>query len=237
MVDTPIPNQPYSLSILFSADGFSFTIFDEFNYPLSTRKIYASMTSLSSEQIGEVLKQQEELNVNYTTVQLICESDLYTVIPSAFFRPEEAKNYLQFQHELPTYETVIYNEIAECSVVSIFSIPKALKAALEMSYPTLQPQHQLSSILGLKTQMEAPLMMHVWMRFKKLDIVLFNNANLQLANCYPYNSPEDAVYYILNVFDKLQLDAQSCDLSISNLSMCPELEPLMKSYVKAVNTI
>lgn len=195
------------------------------------------MTTLSSEQIGDVLKQQEELNVNYTTVELICESDLYTVIPSAFFRPEEAKDYLQFQHELPTYETVIYNEIPECSVVSIFSIPKALKVALETNYPTLQPQHQLSNILILKNQTDSPLMMHVWMRFKKIDIVLFNNANLQLANCYPYNSPEDAVYYILNVFDKLQLDAHSCNLSIRNASVCPELEPLLKSYVKVVNTI
>lgn len=234
MEDTLKPNNLYSLSILFSADGCTLSISDEFNFPLSSKKIVASISTLSSDEICTLLKQQPEIEVAYKMVRLVYESDFYTVIPASFFRAEEAMDYLKFQEEIPTFETVLYNEILDCSVVNIFSAPKALINALETCYPTIQLQHHLTEILGSKVQAESSVGMHVWIRFKKLDIILLTNGNLQLANSYPYNTPEDVVYYVLNVFDKLQLEALTSVIYLHNSAVNPALQHYLQKYVKEV---
>jgi len=226
----------YSLSIRFSSDGFSLSIFDEFNSLLSTKKISALLFSLSEEEIIHLILQEPETQVSYRKVRLICESDVYAFAPIQVFRQEDARDLLSFQHKLEKKDFVLFNKLPKWDVVNVFTIPIVLHAALLGLYPDTPIEHQVSHFLTDYVLFQSENSVQIWVGDKTMDVVVLKNGNIILMNSYNYQTPEDFTYYTLNLFEQLSLDTESCKVRMFNVEKNNQFNHHLQKYVKHCET-
>src|SRR5659263_159805 len=131
MEDSSVPkyNNQYSLSIRFSSDGFSLLIYDELKRLLTTKKIPADLTSITYEEIIDLLLEDVETILSIKKIQLIYESDTYAFVPASIFREEHAADFLFFQDKLNKNDKIGYNKLPYWDTVSVFTVPKVLNDA------------------------------------------------------------------------------------------------------------
>jgi len=233
-VSTTRDYNQYSLSIRFSSDGFSLSVYDELNKLLSSKKVSTLLYSLAEDEIIYLLTHEPELQVNCKNIRLICELDTYAFVPASIFRDEEAELYLSYHDKKDKPEKVHFNKLAEWDMVNVFSIPFALYTTLSQMYPDLAIEHHLSHFFTDKIQPSHRNCFQVWVRPKIMDVVVMTNAKPFLINSYVYRSTEDFIYYILSIFEQLSLSTDKYDVRLHGANKLNDLQMNVQKYVKTV---
>jgi hypothetical protein len=224
----------YSLSIRFSSDGFSLSVYDELNKMLSIKKVSALLYSLSEEEIIRMLMHEPELQVNCKNIRLICELDTYAFVPASIFKSDEAELFLFYHDKKEKPEKVLYNELVAWDMVNVFSIPPALHAALIHMYPDLVVEHHLSHFFTDKINQGNNNCLQIWVRPKMMDVVVMTNAKPVLINSFTYRSTEDFVYFTLHVFEQLSLSTDKYEVRLHGMHKLNDLQMNVQKYVKTV---
>lgn len=232
-----IHNNQYSLSIRFSSDGFSLYIYDETDLLISKKNIEVSLYSLKEYSIFETITREVETQLEFKNTRIICESDIYTLIPSVFFNPETISDYLYFEREAGKNESIIVNQLPALDSTLIFALPQHLHNAIKRLYPTVDIQHHLTSFLSDVIKDRNDSSMKIWTRTKMLDVAVISNGNITLLNGYSYNTPEDFTFFVLNIFEQLSLDTETFKVHIYNLAKNIEIKNILQKYLKELTVI
>ncbi|MDP4239134.1 MAG: DUF3822 family protein [Bacteroidota bacterium] len=219
----------YLLTIRIGSDGYNLSVFDESSILLSSKKVAASLFSISSDEIIKLLTPETQLN--YRTLRLICESEIYTFVPALFFKPENATDFLQFLSKPIKSNQVLFNRIPQWDTVNVFSIPKTVHTALTHLFPDVPVEHHLGYFLGERVKLQSENSVSIAVRSNVMDVIVISGGGLQLINSYSFNTPEDFTYYTLNLFDKLQLDTENCNVVLYNAGKRPELQKTLELYL------
>jgi len=230
--DSAITKQ-YLLSIRLSADGFNLSVFDESSVLLSSKKVTRSLYSLSADEIINIMT--PETLLNFRTVRLICESDIYTFIPAPIFKTDEAADLLHFQFKPVKTDQIILNRIPKWDTVNVFSIPKTVHNALTHLFPHAIIEHHLSYFLNECVKPLTKSSVYIEVRGNIMDVVVISKGTIQLINSYSFNTPEDFTYYTLNLFDKLPLDTEKCKVILFNGERTTELQKMLELYLEVIN--
>ena len=223
----------YLLSIRISGEGFSISVVDETGELLSSKKVSKTLFALSSDEVIKLLT--PETLLNYRTVRLICESNTYTFIPAPVFKPEEAADLLHFQHKPVKTDQIMLNRIPKWDTVNVFSIPKTVQQALTQLFPDASIEHHLSYFLSEHIKLQNENCVYIYVRNTIMDIVVIANGGLLLINSFAFNTPEDFTYYILNLFDKLPIDTETCRVRLYTAEKKPELQKMLELYLEVIN--
>ncbi len=233
-----VHNNNYGLSIRFASDGFSLFITDENHSQISKKEITAQIYNLTETEIIDLLSKQSEIQLNYKSVRLICETTGYSIIPYLFFKKEEAAEMLKFQHpDLDKNNTVLFNFLEAWDAVNIFSIPKTLADVLQQFLPEITIEHHLTTFLTDYIALQNEKYLHIWIRPDEMDVVAINSNNLQLINTYNYSTPEDFTYHTMNVIQQLGLNPEDCKVILYNSEKAHEYSQLIVKYVDHCKTI
>ncbi|MFA5046883.1 MAG: DUF3822 family protein, partial [Paludibacter sp.] len=128
MEDLSVPkyNNPYSLSIRFSSDGFSLLIYDELKKLLTAKTVPVDLTTIHYEDLIELLLDDVETILNIKKIRLIYESDTYAFVPASIFRAEHATDFLFFQDKLNKSDKISFNKLPNWDTVDVFAVPTVL---------------------------------------------------------------------------------------------------------------
>jgi len=222
----------YLLSIRLNSEGFNLSVFDESSVLLSSKKISISLFTLPVDEIIKIMTPETELN--FRSVRLIFESDIYTFIPAPVFKMEEATDILHFQFKPDKNVKIILNRIPKWETVNVFTIPKSLHQAITVLFPKAIIEHHLSYFLNEFVKLQSENTVYIQIRSNIMDVVVITNGNIQLINSYSYNTPEDFTYYTLNLFDNLSLDTEKCKVVLFNSDKKPELQKTLEKYLEVI---
>ena len=223
----------YSLFIQVHSEGFSLSVFDEYNSLLSARKVNAALFLLSMDDLISLFNNETKLN--YENVSITCESDSYTIIPADIFSIENAADFLHFEHKPVENESILFNKIPAFESVNVFSIPATIHKALNFLFPDSTIEHHLSWLLKEKIRLQNEDSLYIWRRINMLDTIVLKNSKIELINSYAYQTPEDFVYFTLNIFDKLSLETEKDSVYLFNADNKPELRNLLSKYVTVIS--
>lgn len=223
----------YNLSIRISSDGFSLLVTDGSGLQLSTKKVTASVFSLSAEEITNIIEKETQLNFHH--IRIICETDIYIFVPMPLFRTGEAVHFLNFQHKAKKNERVIYNTIPTWNTVNVFSIPGSLLQALTDLFPGQAIEHHMSSFLSDKIKPQQENSLSIWARQQMADLIIIKEGKLQLLNSFSYQTAEDFCFHALNAMEQLSLDTNKHKVFLYNATKKPELEKVLENYVTIIN--
>lgn len=216
----------YSLSIQVNFSLLRFCIIDN----MQLRCLYLEDYQLSDVSTNEELTEQLDfLFDNHTllkagywkSIHVAIKDTQFTLVPTALFAKEYIQDYLNL-----TTNTENKNEQQAQSylhlqkdITSVFAISTHLVDWFNKTYPTQKIKyinHTSSFLEGIfqlsNRKQEAEVFIQVEQHF--LTIAVTKNNQLQFCNGFTFNSSEDFVYFILFVYDQLQLNPEQTQLTI-----------------------
>ena len=233
MSTTVNTNNPYNLSIRFSSDGFYLYITDDKRKQISSNKVACDCMNLSEDVLSDVLSNVPEFGLNYSSVDITIESEQYTVIPAPLFSETHMSDYLKLQHSSIKDNTpILFNKLAIWNAVVIFSCPIAIEAVVRKILPEIELTHHLVDFANNSISLQNSSSMNVNVRKTLIDVFVTKSGLLTLVNTYKYNSNEDFLYHIMNIYDQLSLDTENCGITLHNLHNKNDLQELISKYIR-----
>lgn len=230
-------NNSYSLSIRFSSDGFSLYAYDESNVLLSSKSISVDLFSKSKEEIIEVLSKVEELGLNFRNVRIILETELYSIVPTTIYSPENELYLLKLHHSnINVADKILINELTAWDAILLFSIPTPLYNVMTEILPEISIEHHVLAFINDYVELENDKNVNVWIRQNYIDFVVLEKWNLIFINSFEFKSDEDFIYLILKIYEKLELSSELCKLKIHNVKNRKTLSELASKYIRNVSS-
>ncbi len=225
----------YTLSIRVSPDGFSLSIPDNKGVELLKRKVHASLFQMNKEEIINLFE-AEITSSDYNDIELIVESDLYTLIPASIFEIQNLDDYFYFQHTKDKQQIVLFNRIQSHNIINIFSVPVILNNCLNDLFPETIINHHLSYFLSQRIKAKNSAV-YIWVRAKKIDMIVFKSGVISFINSFDYHTKEDLAYYVLAVCEQLSLDVEDIVIKLYQRNDASGFKDILSMYVKNCTVI
>lgn len=234
-------SEKYTLSIRLTPDGFSFCISSHadksvFHYQETT---FSKNLSLI-ENIKKTFFEVNFFSQPFQKALVTIVSPRYTTVPAAYFDKKQAKDIFEFNIHGKSGR-VLSNYIAEGSYHILFDLDEDIYSFLSRNLWNPSFFSYKTNILpyfakyGLENGRNRCF---VDFHDEMISVICFSYEKLLSANTYPNKDKFDALYNIINVWEKQQLDQNSDLLILSgNLQDNKESIDTLKKLIKNVETL
>jgi len=214
----------YHLAIELHNNGLCFAIMDTIRkkYIALNSRAFDDVQQLSAlDHFNKILSRDNYLSKPYKSSGLIFISPNAVVIPNPLFDQEKIQSVFKFSNQLPEDHTIISNSIPGIDSRIIFSVPKKLLDIIEDHPHDIKILHQacpdieFASISARKYYRKDYVHVRVYSSF--IDIIVFRKGEFELYNSFSYKTDEDLIFYILYVFEQLELSNSEAKLVLSGL--------------------
>lgn len=231
------------LSIQLSSDGFSFCV-----YNTNTKK-YESITELpftsniSSpnrmlEEVKNTFKNNILLHNTYDEVVFIHHNELSTFVPQSYFDQSLLSNYLQNTVKVLDNDFISYDELPLIKANNVYIPFVNINNYIFDSFGTFTFLHSSTVFLNniLKTNDITFKRMFVNVYKNNFQLLVIENNQLILSNCFDYQTEQDFVYYVLFVAEQLDMDPNLFILTLyGNIKETDKTYQLLYHYVRNVS--
>ena len=190
--------------------------------------------------LREAFKTSDMLATDTTKARVVIDGPVL-MVPVELF--EEQQMNLYYGHAFPdlTQSHVLYNVLPDLNAVAIFSINSDLKLVLDdhfhdVSYycamtPVWRHLHK-RSFGGVRNKL------YGYFHERQLDIFAFQQNRFKFCNQFEANRTNDALYFLLYVWQQLALDASHDEIYlVGDLPSEDGLTDRLKEYIKKVKVI
>lgn len=203
-------NNPYSLSIRFHTDGFSFFICNPQSEKNFLRKDFLITEKNMMEQaLTQALEQYPPLQERkYTVISALFDTPV-SRIPLEFFHKERRQKLYEMVCPLPQNCSIHYNILSHLEVADLFAIPQTTEQILLKYFPTIRFYARNSMILEravLRSAQEPEATLYAYFHKDSVFLFHFRQKKLIFANEFPISTSKDALYYLLQVWKELGLN-------------------------------
>ncbi|WP_397447894.1 DUF3822 family protein [Polaribacter sp. R77954] len=231
-----------TLSIQFSLGGFSFCISNTDTQKKVLFKDYPFKNLLNTpeellESIKPIFNEDDNLQLEFTEVNVIHQNSLSTIVPEAFFNENLLSAYLN--HTIKTLRTdfITFDDIPKITAKNVYIPYVNINNFLFQNFGEFNYQHHstvlIDKLLSINTSDKK--MMYVNIYKNTFDIVIIHNKKLVLSNSFSYLSKEDFIYYLLFVAEQNQLDTNQFQLYfLGDVSKKSELYSITYKYIKNI---
>ena len=147
------------------------------------------------------------------TVSCVLQNSKFTLVPNSIFQESESSSYLQFnQMSLDSFE-VSYDKLIKQEITNCFGIETETKNILSELFPNITYSHIGSVLIDSLTDG-----FHVnFSQEKEFEITVIENKKLGFFNRFIAENIDETLYYLSLVAEKLNLDIQKINLSLSGM--------------------
>lgn len=209
----------YHLSIAAEENAFSCAILDS-----HTNKYVALLSELPSGSFKSV------------TCAVGCNK--FTLVPAALFEEENMASLLGFNHEVKEDEEIHADDLRSIDARNIFAVPRSTLDNIRTRFPNVRFLHSSTSFIeALFLQHKNSSGKRVFANFHRgyFEMVILDGKELLFSNAFQYKAPEDIAYYILFVYEQLNLNPETTDLVLSGaLEKAAKGHALLYTYIRNV---
>jgi hypothetical protein len=230
------------LSIQFNLDGFSFCISNiATNSTLYFFEHLFSETQTTPEnlllKIEEIFKNDANLQHDFSSITVIHQNNLATLVPNLYFKKENLAQYLNFNIKTLATDFISFDEIETLNAKNVYVPYVNINNYLFQNFGEFEYKHHISVLIKklLKTTSTIQKTMFVNVSKTTLDVVVLHNKNLVLSNSFSYETKEDFIYYILFVVEQLALNTEEFPLFFTGaIESTSEIYKIAFQYIRNV---
>lgn len=230
------------LSILFTENGLSYFIFyrDE-NKILGLKSFEFEKNEDYFTQASNILAEIIDDENPYDIVRFVVADNKQTIVPEAIFDENNIETYWQLNFETQSQTKLMYHYLSRAKSFIIFSVDESIEALFNnyKGKKTIIPSSASFIDFNLKRNklVENPEIERVYVQVYEnyMEVILLQNHNLRLFNTYTYKSPNDLLYYIINLYEQLKISQTDSELILSGFVETNSLLALnLKKFIKIV---
>lgn len=177
----------------------------------------------------------------FHAIRGIIANSRFTLIPEALYLDSEKESYFSFLHEREAGESVCSDRLEHLGIYSVYSIQGHCRKEVDKVLPRSSLCH-ISSILISNIWMDVKNMTgrkaFLNLREGAFDLLVFEGKELKYCNAFHFLTPEDIGYYVIFVFEQLNLNPEEISLALlGNVDRFSPVYDLLFRYIRNIEFI
>lgn len=230
-------NRIKNISIRLSTDGFSFATLQDNGYLESGTYIVDPARSMGA-NLTSMLDKTELDRKAVSTASVIIPESRYTLLPQALFEEERAREILGACISLKDTEEASWNSLLESTEMLLFPIDSTIKEILEERFKDARIILTCQSKLLLDMESKGKkLFRQLTAHYENglLTLLCREEGMIKAARTISTKTASDVIYYILNIFQSLNMDQEKDYLKL--VAQEKELQGLMRHLSQFIQNI
>jgi len=231
------------LSIQHSQDGFSFCVFDIIRNKYCGIEVYefqnVSSVIVLNKILREIIQTNDWLKAEFEKTEIIIESPKSTLVPVALFDHNHVADYLKLNHPPELGELIGNDHLRQLDAENIFSLPETLVTTFREYFPGAGIHHfsssLIESLLIRHKNLDSNPIVFTNVRKSWLDILVINKGKLKFFNSFRFKEKEDFVYFLIFVFEQLNLNPENIELKL--MGEIPKVSPFFELTFKYIRNV
>ncbi|MEY2586461.1 MAG: hypothetical protein RLY11_310 [Bacteroidota bacterium] len=148
-------------------------------------------------------------NEIFNEVILVANGPDVSLVPQKYFKAHTSDSIYESIHGDQDQVDITFDQVEQWELVNVFGVDKNIHHFLRGMYPQTKVMHFVSlALLAIfKNNLEdLDAFAKLYFSPNYITIVLIKGAQLQFAQSLYYETTEDAIYLLLNLFDKHRID-------------------------------
>jgi len=212
--------EQYHLSVQLSLDGVLYALLHKSTQTYHYISAFKQTSGIAS--LEELVENDELLKKKWNTVSVMFTSKNYLVVPlSALQAGNSVEAIYRFQFATSIAHKIVSQSIPGSQIAIVYSQTNELSTFISTYFGKAKISHHAVSYIQslLKFQNTATNESNIHVQFQKnfIDIAIIKNKQLQFCNSFHIQTPEDAIYYIMNAYQHSGNKADINALKISGM--------------------
>ncbi|MCB9335559.1 MAG: DUF3822 family protein [Flavobacteriales bacterium] len=233
----------YFLYLQLGKSGLIYTVFDPQNAQFLVLEQFLFNDVYSDYSItnylNNILDNSQLLKLNFKKFQVAYINQRATLIPNAIFNVEELKKYHAFNFSELEEDYFFHDKLLNADCMNVFSIPDYITHSFQsisnVSFHHFSSAIIEASILNTKTG-NNDFSIDVNVLPSSFQITVIKNQKLELYNSFTYQTSEDFIYYLLFVFNQLQIKPEESTINLSGeVEKNSAIYEMLFKYIKQIN--
>ena len=230
------------LSIQFNLDGFSFCISNN----TSNETVYFSEYEFDEKQgtpesllnqIEAIFKTDIQLQKDFSSVLVIHQNDLYTLVPNTYFSEDKLIEYLDFNIKTIATDFITFDNIESMNAKNVYVPYVNINNYLFQNFGEFEYKHHLTilieKLISLPTSKERKVYINV--SKENFDVVILQNKKIEFSNSFSFETKEDFMYYLLFTFEQLKIDVEEVKIYFTGaIDIETEIYKITYQYVRNI---
>lgn len=208
------------LFIQASAGQISFAYFDPYQKQFVglEDKLFDSTKNWHqlSEELLKIFEQSDHRS-DFKAVSFALVDKNYTLVPSSLFDESKVNSYLNLNFTSESENSLLRSySVNSLGIQLVYALPEILKKSLEKRFKRIDFLPYTAPLLesfSLSKSIQQEVQLNI--RRDTFDILVSSEGKLQFLNSFAYNTVEDFIYYLLYVFEQLELNRDHISLKLS----------------------
>ena len=178
---------------------------------------------------------------SFNSVRGIIGNSRFTLIPESLYLESEKETYFNFIHEREASEIVYSNRLEHMGISAVYSVPVHWIKEIDRIFPKARLCH-ISGVLihdlwmNVKNKTGSRAFLNL--REGQFDLLVFEGNQLKYCNVFHFLTPEDIVYYMIFVFEHLNLNPEETNLSLlGNVDSFSPVYDLLFRYIRNIDFV
>ncbi|MBK9570360.1 MAG: DUF3822 family protein [Chitinophagaceae bacterium] len=204
------------LSLRIGERHFSYAITNKSGYSVS-KLAYFSFEKGHENEVIDFLNTCSFLEHSFYEVLIAFDYSQNIVVPSINFRQEDAGLLLDTWYSTDSRSDIISEVIPGWQLHNVYAVPKEIRVGINRKFPVARYWHQYS--LGLRNVNSAGSNGDIQIDFREHDftLVAVKQSQFLVARNIEYTTPEDVLYYLLQICRQFSLSQLDVRLRLSGL--------------------
>ncbi|MEY2596264.1 MAG: hypothetical protein RI965_1536 [Bacteroidota bacterium] len=207
----------FHLCVEFGSCYLSILVFDDHKVPISI-EAYTLKEGVDVYTLEYILQNEKYKNIHFANVFLVANGPDNCLIPDKYFKTHLVESiYKSIQGDASEVH-IAHDEVDKWELMNVYGVDKFIYHFIMEQFPQTKILHFVS--LGLNTVFKNNLedldaFMKLYFSPNYLTIILVKGAQLQFAQSVYYETAEDAIYQVLNLIEKHDMDLSTVKTLVS----------------------
>jgi len=234
------------LSIQFSLDGFSFSVFDIDLQEFIVFKEYVFESKKTSPEqllihIKQVFLAEKILAVKFEKILVVHVNNLSTFVPFSLFEEDNLDTYIKFNNKIYNSDFFVYDFIINQDMVSVFVPYVNVNNFLIDQFGSFEYKHYSSILVENLLNNYAnrdTIKIFININTSHFEIIIGKQKKMLLYNTFEYKTVEDFIYYILFSMEQLKLSVEEVEVELlGKINKEDDLFIALYKYVRNVSLL
>src|SRR5690554_2804432 len=218
-ISDSIKNKRLSVQISLTGQSFLISCAKTNNIEWKAKEQWLYSLSRPEELLDRTIRVLENSSIDLsqiTEVNLFYHTPLYTLVPTGLWSDENPTLYLRYTLKTLPHDFVAHEPILKGKTKLVYIPFVNLNNYFFEKFGSFHYYHALGPWIEYCSEI-ANKTTSVFANFtsKQLDLLVYKDGNLYLANSFEYHTPEDIVYYTLFIYEQLNLDPETIPIYLS----------------------
>ena len=238
-------NNIKELSIQIHLNGLSFCILNRSSNTVEFLKSIDFEHKLNPSNVLDHLKAELSSKTifsdDFDAVLVIHQNELATLVPKEFYSEDHKADYLKFNTKILRTDFITQDDIAVNDNVNVYVPYVNINNYIFDTFGEFVYKHAstllINAILQKTSATESPEVF-ININSSTFELLVADKKKLLLFNVFEYHTKEDFIYYVLFVFEQLQLDVETTLIQLSGqIDKDDAIYTMLYTYVRHIDFI